>query len=88
MKCAEAGRELIADLCAVGVFAIVFAYYVVAKENRARRKDSITLITIMGNQRMTTLQILGVLSPLLISWPEPFATVLQSAASQTLVWIR
>ena len=35
-KCGEADHALIADPCLVGVFAIVFGYYVVAKENRAR----------------------------------------------------
>ena len=62
--------------CLVGVFAIIFAYHVVAKEYGTRQKDSIALITIMDNQMVTTLQILGVFGRLLISWPEPFATVL------------
>ena len=80
MECGEADHALIADLCVVGVFAIVFAYYVVAKENRARQKDSIALITIMGIQMVTTLQILGVFGLLLISWPNPSPLCWRSAA--------
>ena len=72
----QADHALIAVLCVVGFFAIVFAYYVIAKENQAHRKDSMALITIMGNHMVTTLQIRYVFSLLLISCPEAFVTLL------------
>ena len=43
--CTEYMEVVTGRKCLVGVFAIVFAYYVVAKENRARQKDSIALIS-------------------------------------------
>ena len=63
---ALAALFLLVGLCVV--------YFVTATENRAKQKDSCTLIAILVSQVVTAMQMLGIFDYLLVEWPEPFAS--------------
>ena len=60
-----------------GVFCV---YYVVATEDPAARKGSITFLTIITSQVISTMQMLSIFDVLYVIWPEPFATMLSVAS--------
>ena len=51
-------------------------YLILAHESTAKRKDLITLTTVVGSQFLTTFQMIG-LGSLAVLWPEPFAAVVE-----------
>ena len=65
---ALAALFLLVGLCVV--------YFVIAREDRAKEKDSVALIAIIVSQVVTAIQVLGILDLLLVVWPEPFASFL------------
>ena len=52
-------------------------YCVVARERRAKKRDSFLLVSIVCTQFVTLFQMFGVLNTLSVSWPEPFATIVK-----------
>ena len=69
---ALAALFLLVGLCVV--------YFLIAKEDRAKEKNSVALIAIIVSQVVTAMQVLGILNLLLVVWPEPFASVLVASS--------
>ena len=52
-------------------------YCVVARDSRAKRRDSFALLSIVCSELVSLFQMLGVLNALSVVWPEPFATMVK-----------
>ena len=71
----DVGLLLVAILVALTLLWCV--YWVIAHENRAKRKKAFTFVGIVGSQFVTVFQMLGVMMSLSFVWPEPFATLVE-----------
>jgi len=75
-ECGSGQPWLIALAALFLLVGLCVVYFLIATEDRAKQKNSVALIAILVSQVVTAMQMLGILDLLLLTWPEPFASIL------------
>ena len=78
--CGAPAVGLLICVVLVGLGVLWCVYWVSVHENKAKRKDVFTLCATMGSQLVTIFQMVGVLQAPSVTWPEPFATLVDVGA--------
>lgn len=66
---------------AIAVLGVLCCVYVsVAMDNRAKQKEPVALLIIVGVQVVTVIQILSVFNMLTTAWPDPFDSIVRLAS--------